>query len=197
MATESTPTFRRLKQLMSTARASAETEMTARFMGGGVILQRSIRGRMRADDSPRTSLPADPGPDQHTRSHPARDGGADDRSPRPGVRRARPRGARRTEDGVSDRSRRSSSIRRPGSGAWEASLVNTLSPGDAVLAFDIGEFSKNWADVARRLGLDVELMPGTWRRGVDPDEVGERLARDRDHRQSRRCSSSITKRRPA
>ena len=69
-----------------------------------------------------------------------------------------------------------------GSGAWEASLVNTLSPGDAVLAFDIGEFSKNWAEVARRLGLDVELMPGTWRRGVDPDEVGERLTRDRDHR---------------
>jgi len=69
-----------------------------------------------------------------------------------------------------------------GSGAWEASLVNTLSPGDAVLAFDIGEFSKNWADVARRLGFDVELMPGTWRRGVDPDDVGERLARDRDHR---------------
>ena len=69
-----------------------------------------------------------------------------------------------------------------GSGAWEAALVNTLSPGDAVLAFDIGEFSKNWAEVARRLGFDVELVPGTWRRGVDPDEVGERLARDRDHR---------------
>jgi alanine-glyoxylate transaminase/serine-glyoxylate transaminase/serine-pyruvate transaminase len=70
-----------------------------------------------------------------------------------------------------------------GSGAQEASLVNTLSPGDAVLAFDIGEFSKNWAELARRLGLDVELMPGTWRRGVDPDEVAERLARDlRDHR---------------
>jgi alanine-glyoxylate transaminase/serine-glyoxylate transaminase/serine-pyruvate transaminase len=69
-----------------------------------------------------------------------------------------------------------------GSGAWEASLVNTLSPGDAVLAFDIGEFSKNWAEVARRLGFEVELMPGTWRRGVDPDEIGQRLARDRDHR---------------
>ncbi len=86
-----------------------------------------------------------------------------------------------------------------GSGAWEASLVNTLSPGDAVLAFDIGEFSKNWADVARRLGLDVELMPGTWRRGVDPDEVGERLARDLATLatlESRRCSSSITRPRP-
>ena len=69
-----------------------------------------------------------------------------------------------------------------GSGAWEASLVNTLSPGDAVLAFDIGEFSRNWAEVARRLGLVVEMVPGTWRRGVDPDEVGERLARDRQHR---------------
>ena len=69
-----------------------------------------------------------------------------------------------------------------GSGAWEASLVNTLSPGDAVLAFDIGEFSKNWAEVARRIGLDVEVMPGSWRRGVDPDEVMERLQRDKEHR---------------
>jgi alanine-glyoxylate transaminase/serine-glyoxylate transaminase/serine-pyruvate transaminase len=69
-----------------------------------------------------------------------------------------------------------------GSGAWEASLVNTLSPGDKVLAFDIGEFSKNWAEVARRLGLDVEVVPGTWRRGVDPDDLGRRLADDRDHR---------------
>ena len=68
-----------------------------------------------------------------------------------------------------------------GSGAWEASLVNTLSPGDAVLAFDIGEFSKNWADVARRLGLNVETVPGTWRRGVDPDELSDRLERDREH----------------
>jgi len=65
-----------------------------------------------------------------------------------------------------------------GSGAQEAALVNTLSPGNLVLAFDIGEFSKNWAEVARRLGLDVELMSGTWRRGVDPDEVEQRLARD-------------------
>jgi alanine-glyoxylate transaminase/serine-glyoxylate transaminase/serine-pyruvate transaminase len=69
-----------------------------------------------------------------------------------------------------------------GSGAWEASLVNTLSPGDTVLAFDIGEFAEKWAEVARRLGLVVELVPGTWRRGVDPDEVGERLQQDRDHR---------------
>jgi alanine-glyoxylate transaminase / serine-glyoxylate transaminase / serine-pyruvate transaminase len=69
-----------------------------------------------------------------------------------------------------------------GSGAWEASLVNTLSPGDRVLAFDIGEFSKNWAEVARRLGLDVEIVPGTWRRGVDPDALADRLADDRELR---------------
>src|SRR5688572_9675348 len=69
-----------------------------------------------------------------------------------------------------------------GSGAWEASLVNTLSPGDAVLAFDIGEFAKTWADVARRLGLDVEVMAGNWRRGVDPEELRQRLSADPDHR---------------
>jgi alanine-glyoxylate transaminase/serine-glyoxylate transaminase/serine-pyruvate transaminase len=65
-----------------------------------------------------------------------------------------------------------------GSGAWEASLVNTLSPGDSVLAFDIGEFAKNWVEVARRLGLDVEVIPGTWRRGVDPAVLEARLRED-------------------
>jgi alanine-glyoxylate transaminase/serine-glyoxylate transaminase/serine-pyruvate transaminase len=69
-----------------------------------------------------------------------------------------------------------------GSGAWEASLVNTLSPGDAVLAFDIGEFARSWAEVARRLGLDVEMMAGTWRCGVDPVALEARLRDDREHR---------------
>jgi alanine-glyoxylate transaminase/serine-glyoxylate transaminase/serine-pyruvate transaminase len=69
-----------------------------------------------------------------------------------------------------------------GSGAWEASLVNTLSPGDKVLAFDIGEFARNWAEVARRLGLDVEVVPGDWRHGVDPETVETRLRDDREHR---------------
>lgn len=69
-----------------------------------------------------------------------------------------------------------------GSGAWEASLVNTLSPGDGILAFDIGEFARNWAEVARRLGLDVEVMPGTWRRGIDPEALEERLRQDGAHR---------------
>ena len=69
-----------------------------------------------------------------------------------------------------------------GTGAWEASLVNTLSPGDRVLAFDIGEFSRGWAEVARRLGLDVEIVPGDWRHGVDPAALETRLGEDRDHR---------------
>jgi len=69
-----------------------------------------------------------------------------------------------------------------GSGAWEAALVNTLSPGDEVLGFDIGEFAKNWAEVARRLGLAVEVMPGDWRRGVDPEALEGRLREDHDHR---------------
>ena len=69
-----------------------------------------------------------------------------------------------------------------GSGAWEASLVNTLSPGDRVLGFDIGEFAKNWMEVARRLGLEVEAMPGDWRHGVDPDALEAKLRQDVEHR---------------
>jgi alanine-glyoxylate transaminase / serine-glyoxylate transaminase / serine-pyruvate transaminase len=69
-----------------------------------------------------------------------------------------------------------------GSGAWEAALVNTLSPGDRVLAFDIGEFAKGWTEVARRLGLNVEVVAGDWRHGVDPATVEDRLGEDREHR---------------
>ena len=69
-----------------------------------------------------------------------------------------------------------------GSGAWEAALVNVLSPGDQVLAFDIGEFARGWTAIARRLGLDVEIVPDDWRHGVDPIALGNRLEEDRDHR---------------
>ena len=69
-----------------------------------------------------------------------------------------------------------------GSGAWEAALTNTLSPGDRVLAFDIGAFARGWTDVARRLGLDVDVIPGDWRHGVDPAAVEARLHEDREHR---------------
>ena len=46
-----------------------------------------------------------------------------------------------------------------GTGAWEAALVNTLSPGDKVLAFEIGEFARLWYELARRLGFEVDVVP--------------------------------------
>jgi alanine-glyoxylate transaminase/serine-glyoxylate transaminase/serine-pyruvate transaminase len=67
-----------------------------------------------------------------------------------------------------------------GTGAWEAALVNTLSPGDRVLMFETGHFGVEWAQVAERLGLEVDLVPGDWRRGVDPEVVEERLAGDEE-----------------
>lgn len=68
-----------------------------------------------------------------------------------------------------------------GTGGWEAALVNTLSPGDRVLAFEIGHFATQWAKVAVNLGLEVDLVPGDWRRGVDPATVAAKLSADRDH----------------
>jgi alanine-glyoxylate transaminase / serine-glyoxylate transaminase / serine-pyruvate transaminase len=65
-----------------------------------------------------------------------------------------------------------------GTGAWEAALVNVLSPGDRVLAFETGQFASLWRTMAERLGLQVEFVPGDWRHGVDPDEVARRLERD-------------------
>ena len=65
-----------------------------------------------------------------------------------------------------------------GTGAWEAALVNTMSSGERVLMFETGHFGVEWAEVARRLSLDVDLVPGDWRQGVDPDVVEERLKGD-------------------
>ena len=69
-----------------------------------------------------------------------------------------------------------------GTGAWEAALVNTLSPGDTVLAFETGHFATLWRNMAERLGLKVEFVPGDWRRGVDPQVVEAKLAADTAHR---------------
>jgi alanine-glyoxylate transaminase/serine-glyoxylate transaminase/serine-pyruvate transaminase len=66
-----------------------------------------------------------------------------------------------------------------GTGAWEAALVNTLSPGDKILMFETGHFAALWRNMAGRLGLDVEVVPGDWRRGVDPDIVQTMLTNDR------------------
>jgi alanine-glyoxylate transaminase/serine-glyoxylate transaminase/serine-pyruvate transaminase len=68
-----------------------------------------------------------------------------------------------------------------GTGAWEAALVNVLSPGDKVLMYESGQFAALWNKLALRLGLDVELIPGDWRRGAVAAEIGERLAKDRAH----------------
>ncbi len=65
-----------------------------------------------------------------------------------------------------------------GTGAWEAALVNTLRPGDRVLAFETGHFASLWRGIAERLGLEVAWVPGDWRRGVDPSIVEERLRAD-------------------
>lgn len=54
-----------------------------------------------------------------------------------------------------------------GTGAWEAALVNTLSPGDRVLCFETGHFSLLWQTMATELGLVVDVVPGDWRHGVD------------------------------
>jgi alanine-glyoxylate transaminase / serine-glyoxylate transaminase / serine-pyruvate transaminase len=68
-----------------------------------------------------------------------------------------------------------------GTGAWEAALVNTMSPGDMVLMCETGQFAALWHGVAQRLGLMPELIPGDWRSGADAGEVATRLREDRAH----------------
>jgi alanine-glyoxylate transaminase / serine-glyoxylate transaminase / serine-pyruvate transaminase len=65
-----------------------------------------------------------------------------------------------------------------GSGAWEAAIVNTLSAGDRVVLFETGHFSQLWRDVALRFGLDVDYIPGDWRRGGLVRDLEERLTAD-------------------
>ncbi len=68
-----------------------------------------------------------------------------------------------------------------GTGAWEAALVNTLSPGDRVLLFETGHFSALWRSVAEKFGLVVDYVPGNWRRGASAAELESRLAADKGH----------------
>ena len=65
-----------------------------------------------------------------------------------------------------------------GTGAWEAALVNTLSPGDRVLMYETGHFAALWHKLAQRLGLVPEFIPGDWRHGADAQAIGARLAQD-------------------
>jgi alanine-glyoxylate transaminase/serine-glyoxylate transaminase/serine-pyruvate transaminase len=68
-----------------------------------------------------------------------------------------------------------------GTGAWEAALLNTLSPGDKVLAFETGQFATLWRAMAQRHGLVVEFVPGDWRHPADPAECEKRLVADKQH----------------
>ena len=68
-----------------------------------------------------------------------------------------------------------------GTGAWEAAIVNTLSPGDKVLMVETGHFASLWRQMAERWGLEVDFMPGDWRRGADPNAIEAKLAEDRRH----------------
>ena len=68
-----------------------------------------------------------------------------------------------------------------GTGAWEAALVNTLSPGDSVLVFDNGHFASLWARMAKNLNLNVELIAGDWHRAPDAEALRVRLENDRQH----------------
>jgi len=68
-----------------------------------------------------------------------------------------------------------------GTGAWEAALVNTLSPGDRVLMAETGHFATLWKRLAERLGLNVALLPGDWRHGVSATAIDDALRADREH----------------
>jgi alanine-glyoxylate transaminase/serine-glyoxylate transaminase/serine-pyruvate transaminase len=68
-----------------------------------------------------------------------------------------------------------------GTGAWEASLSNTLSPGDKVLASRFGMFSQLWIDMAQRLGLQVDVLEAEWGEGAPIERYQEALAADKAH----------------
>lgn len=68
-----------------------------------------------------------------------------------------------------------------GTGAWEATIVNTLSPGDKVLMVETGHFATLWKRMADRWGVEVDFVPGDWRSGVDPALVEAKLADDKGH----------------
>ena len=68
-----------------------------------------------------------------------------------------------------------------GTGAWEAALANTMSPGDKVLMYESGHFAFLWKDLALKLGIEPEFIASDWRHGVDPARIEERLRQDTAH----------------
>ena len=69
-----------------------------------------------------------------------------------------------------------------GTGAWEAAIVNVLSPGDRVLMAETGQFAVLWRGIAEKFKLDIDFVPGDWRRGADLEQIEARLAADVQHR---------------
>ncbi len=69
-----------------------------------------------------------------------------------------------------------------GTGAWEAALVNTLSPGERVLMAETGHFATLWQKMAAKLGVEVEYIAGDWRHGADPEAIEKRLRADGEKR---------------
>jgi alanine-glyoxylate transaminase/serine-glyoxylate transaminase/serine-pyruvate transaminase len=68
-----------------------------------------------------------------------------------------------------------------GTGAWEATIVNTLSPGDRVLMVETGHFATLWQQMARRWSIETDFIPGDWRHGASPEMIEAKLAEDHAH----------------
>jgi len=68
-----------------------------------------------------------------------------------------------------------------GTAGWEVALTNTLNPGDKVLIYRFGQFSHLWAEMAKRLGFDVEIHQETWGKGIPLDKIEARLKEDTNH----------------
>jgi alanine-glyoxylate transaminase/serine-glyoxylate transaminase/serine-pyruvate transaminase len=89
-----------------------------------------------------------------------------------------------------------------GTGAWEAALANALSPGDRVLMYETGHFATLWQKMAAKLGLEVDFIPGDWRRGADPEAIEKKLRADAGKRIKAVCvvhnetSTGVTSRIP-
>jgi alanine-glyoxylate transaminase/serine-glyoxylate transaminase/serine-pyruvate transaminase len=69
-----------------------------------------------------------------------------------------------------------------GTGAWEAAIVNALAPGDKVLMAETGHFASLWRALAQKFKLEIDMIPGDWRRGASPEQIEAKLTEDRAHR---------------
>lgn len=68
-----------------------------------------------------------------------------------------------------------------GTGAWESALTNTLSPGDRIVSFLIGQFSLLWIDQQKRLNFDVDVVESDWGQGADLEALASKIAADKSH----------------